>query len=119
MIAHGRALAKATLFGATNPQAALAIMKKVNPEEQVDEAFAKTYFDLALQVVKPRPAQNQYGWHDRDAWRRSMQNLMTPGVPERLEQEVDLNALLNNDLVTEYNNFDKDAVIKQAREYKG
>jgi NitT/TauT family transport system substrate-binding protein len=114
----GRAMAQATLFGATNPDAALAIMKRVNPEEQVDPAYAKTYFQAAVEINKPRQPTNQYGWQDPAAYQRSMDLLLTPGVPAGLAGKVDLNALIDNDLVAAYNNFDKEAVIKAAKEAK-
>jgi NitT/TauT family transport system substrate-binding protein len=114
----GRAIAQATLFGQTNPQAALAIMKKVNPEEQVDPAYAKAYFEAAVAIMKPRQPRNQYGWQDPAAYQRSMDLLLTPGNPSGLAGPVDLNKVINNDLVDAYNNFDKAAVINAAKEAK-
>jgi NitT/TauT family transport system substrate-binding protein len=114
----GRALAKATLFGQTNPKAALAIMKRVNPEEQTDAEYARTYFDAALQIMKPRAPQSQFGWQDPATWQRSMDLLLAPGIPSGLSDKVDIGALVSNDLVGAYNNFDHDAVTKQARDFK-
>lgn len=114
----GRAIAQGTLFGQTNPDAALAIMKRVNPEEQVDEAYAKAYFQAALEIMKPREANPQYGWHDVEAWRRSMQLMLTPGIPAGLTAEVNLDELVNNQLVPAYNQFDKAAVENAAKEAK-
>jgi NitT/TauT family transport system substrate-binding protein len=117
VIGHGRALAKAALFGATNPEAALEIMKTVNPEEQVDADYAKAYFDAAVEIMQPRQPENLYGWHDTGAWTRSMELLLAPDVPSGLANEVDVEALVNNDLVEAYNDFDHDAVIQQAEEW--
>lgn len=117
VVGQGRALAKATLFGETNPDAALAIMATVNPEEQADPEFAAAYFDAAIFVTTPRQPTNLFGWHDVAAWERSMNNLLAPDVPTALSGEVDLSVLINNDLVEEYNDFDHDAVIRQANEY--
>jgi NitT/TauT family transport system substrate-binding protein len=114
----GRALAQATLFGMTNPDAALAIMKKVNPEEQVDAEYAKTYFEAAVEIMKPRQPGNQFGAHDPTTWERSMQLLLTPGIPAGLTGEVDINAAVTNELVPAYNEFDHDAVVKAANDYK-
>jgi NitT/TauT family transport system substrate-binding protein len=114
----GRAIAQGTLFGQTNPDAALAIMKRINPEEQVDEAYAKAYFQAALDIMKPREANPQYGWHDVEAWRRSMQLMLTPGIPAGLTGEVNLDELVNNQLVPAYNQFDKAAVENAAKEAK-
>jgi NitT/TauT family transport system substrate-binding protein len=112
----GRAMAQATLFGQTNPDAALAIMKKVNPEEQTDAAYAKAYFQAALEIMKPRQPQNQYGWQDPAAYQRSMELLLTPGIPAGLSGEIDLNAVINNDLVNAFNDFDHEAVVQAAKE---
>ncbi len=114
----GRAIAQGTLFGQTNPDAALAIMKRVNPEEQVDEAYAKAYFDAAIAIMKPRQPQNQYGWQDPAAYQRSMDLLLTPGIPAGLTGKINLNDVVNNDLVEAFNNFDHAAVTTAAKEAK-
>jgi NitT/TauT family transport system substrate-binding protein len=112
----GRAMAQATLFGQTNPDAALAIMKKVNPEEQTDPAYAKAYFAAALDIMKPRQPQNQYGWQDPAAYQRSMDLLLTPGIPAGLTGKIDLNEVINNDLVNAFNDFDHEAVVEAAKQ---
>jgi NitT/TauT family transport system substrate-binding protein len=112
----GRAMAQGTLFGQTNPDAALAIMKKVNPEEQTDPAYAKAYFQAALDIMKPRQPQNQFGWQDPAAYQRSMDLLLTPGIPAGLTGKIDLNAVINNDLVGAYNDFDHEAVVQAAKQ---
>jgi NitT/TauT family transport system substrate-binding protein len=114
----GRAIAQGTLFGQTNPEAALAIMKKVNPEEQVDEAYAKAYFDAAVAITKPRQPNNQFGWQDPAAYQRSMDLLLTPGIPAGLTGKIALNEVVNNDLVDAFNNFDQAAVVNAAKEAK-
>jgi NitT/TauT family transport system substrate-binding protein len=114
----GRAMAQATLFGETNPDAALAIMKKVNPEEQVDAAYAKAYFTAAVEITKPRQPTNKFGWQDVAAYQRSEDLLLTPGNPSGLAGKVDLAKVINNDLVDAFNNFDHDAVVNAAKSAK-
>jgi NitT/TauT family transport system substrate-binding protein len=114
----GRAIAQGTLFGATNPDAALAIMKKVNPEEQVNADFAKAYFTAAVDIMKPRQPNNQYGWQDPAVYQRSMDLLLTPGIPAGLTGKIDLGKLVDNDLVGAYNQFDHDAVVNDAKNAK-
>jgi NitT/TauT family transport system substrate-binding protein len=111
----GRAIAQGTLFGQTNPQAALAIMKKVNPQEQVDAAYAKAYFDAAVTIMKPRQPNNQFGWQDPAVYQRSMDLLLTPGIPAGLTAKIDLGKFVNNDMVAAFNQFDHDAVVKAAQ----
>jgi ABC-type nitrate/sulfonate/bicarbonate transport system substrate-binding protein len=115
----GRAIAQGTVFGQTNPEAALALMKKVNPEEQVDAAYAKAYFDAAVEITKPRQPTNKFGWQDPAAYQRSMDLLLTPGNPSGLAGPVDLGKVVNNDLVDAYNNFDKAAVETAAKQATG
>lgn len=114
----GRALAKATLFAETNPDAAIAIMKKVAPAEHTDPAFTKTFFDAALVIMKPREP-GKYGLHDIAGWDR-LQNFMA--VPTEgatgMTTKVDVKQLITNELVDEMNKFDAEAVRKQARAYK-
>lgn len=117
VIGVGRALAKATLFGQTNPEAALGIMKKVNPEEQTDADFAKAYFTKSLDVMAPRDTTKGFGYQDPAAWQRSMDLLLAPNVPTGLSGPIDLNILLSNDLVAKYNEFDENAVMQEAKSY--
>jgi NitT/TauT family transport system substrate-binding protein len=114
----GRALAKATLFGETNPDAAMAILATVNPEEQTDPELAETYFNAALEITAPRPPDMLYGEVDEEAWARSMELLQSPDLPSGLPGPVDLEALINNDFVADYNDFDHDAVIEQANNWE-
>ena len=118
VVGLGRAMAKATLFAETNPDAAIAIMKKVAPQEHTDPAFTKTFFNAALVIMKPRQP-GKYGLHDVGGWDR-LQNFMA--VPTEgatgMTTKVDVKQLVTNELVDEMNRFDADAVRKQAREYR-
>jgi len=119
IIGFGRAMAKATLFAETNPDAAIAIMKKVAPQEQTDPAFTKTFFAAALGVMKPRQP-GKYGLQDVGGWER-LQDFMTApveGQPTGLQTKVNVNQLVTNELVEELNKFDVEAVRKQAMEYR-
>jgi NitT/TauT family transport system substrate-binding protein len=119
IIGFGRAMAKATLFAQTNPDAAIAIMKKVAPQEHTDTAFTKTFFSAALAVMKPRQS-GKYGLQDIAGWER-LQNFMAApveGQPLGLQTRVDVKELVTNELVEEFNAFDVEAVRKQAMEYK-
>src|SRR5947209_351592 len=118
VVGLGRAMAKATLFAETNPDAAIAIMKKVVPAEHTDPAFTKTFFNAALVIMKPRQP-GKYGLHDIGGWDR-LQNFMA--VPTEgatgMTTKVDVKQLVTNELVDEMNKFDAEAVRKQARDYK-
>src|SRR3989440_8765258 len=79
VVGLGRAMAKATLFAETNPDAAIAIMKKVAPQEHTDPAFTRTFFNAALVIMKPRQP-GKYGLSDIGGWDR-LQNFMAGAPP--------------------------------------
>src|SRR3989440_8285014 len=79
VVGLGRAMAKATLFAETNPDAAIAIMKKVAPQEHTDPAFTRTFFNAALVIMKPRQP-GKYGLSDIGGWDR-LQNFMAGSPP--------------------------------------
>ena len=119
VIGFGRAMAKATLFAETNPEAAIAIMKKAAPQEHTDPAFTRTFFNAALAIMKPR-RPGKYGLHDLGGWERLQDFMATPseGQATGLKTKVDVKQLVTNDLVDEFNRFDVEQVRKQAREYR-
>src|SRR5256712_13358469 len=79
VVGLGRAMAKATLFAETNPDPAIAILKKVAPAEHTDPAFTKTFFNAALVIMKPRQS-GKYGLSDIGGWDR-LQNFMAGSPP--------------------------------------
>src|SRR5262245_51647940 len=119
IIGFGRAMAKATLFAETNPDAAIAIMKKVAPQEHTDPAFTKTFFAAALEIMKPRPA-GKYALYAIGGWERLQDFIAAPeeSQPTGLQTKVDVRQLVTNELVEEFNKFDAEAVRKQAMEYR-
>lgn len=119
IVGFGRALAKATVFAETNPDAAIAIMKKAAPQEQTDAAFVRIFFAAALDAMKPREPR-KYGLSDIGGWERLQDIMATPvaGQATGIQTKVDVKQLVTNELVDEFNNFDLDAVRKQAKEYK-
>jgi NitT/TauT family transport system substrate-binding protein len=119
MIGLGRAMAKATLFAETNPEAAIAIMKKVAPQEHTDPAFTRTFFNAALAIMRPR-RPGKYGLSDLGSWERLQEFMATPSESQAtgLKTKVDVKQLVTNELVDEFNKFDAEAVRKQAREHR-
>jgi NitT/TauT family transport system substrate-binding protein len=113
----GRALAKATLFAETNPDAALAVLKTEVPEEFTNEAFAKQLLTDTLEYTRPIEG-GKYGEASMIAWENKMNSLLLPGADSGLSAAIDLTKLVTNELVEKYNDFDHEAVKKQAQEYK-
>ena len=118
VVGLGRAMAKATLFAETNPDAAIAIMKKVAPQEHTDPAYTKVFFNAALDIMKPRKP-GKYGLSDPGGWERLQEFMSIPTEGATgMTKKVDVRQLVTNELVDEMNNFDAEAVRRQAKAYK-
>jgi NitT/TauT family transport system substrate-binding protein len=113
----GRAMAKATLFAQTNPDAAVAVLQKVNPEGSTDLEQLKASMAVAIDAISPAEG-GQYGENDIGAWQTLMEGMLSPGSQSGLDQPVDVQALVDNSLVAEFNDFDHDAVKAQAEAYQ-
>jgi NitT/TauT family transport system substrate-binding protein len=122
-IGFARGIAKATLFGLTNPEAAVRIHWKLYPETKpqgVDEAKAlkdaihvfNSRFEL--QRVDHRD-DKRYGFASRGQWDTLKKIYTEQGVTKGT---VDSAQVYTDKLVGEINNFDKQAVIRAAREWK-
>jgi NitT/TauT family transport system substrate-binding protein len=123
LVAFARGVAKATLFGLTNPEAAVRIHWKLYPQTKpqgVDEAKALKeaihVFNsrFALQRVDNRD-DKRFGAATTAQWDKlekifKEQKVVQGGVPPA--------ELYTRALVDKINAFDHDAVIRQAREYK-
>ena len=123
LVGFARGVAKATLFGLTNPEAAVRIHWKLYPQtkpQSGDEAKllkeAIHVFDsrFELQRVDHRP-DKRYGIATLAQW-TTLQNIFKDqkivqgGVPPA--------DLYTDKLVDAINTFDHQAVIRQAKEYK-
>jgi NitT/TauT family transport system substrate-binding protein len=119
LVGFGRALGKATLFAQTNPDAAIAIMAKVAPQEHTDPAFARTFFLAALDIMQPRQP-GKYGLSDLGGWERLQDYMQTPSELQAtgLTTKVNIPDVVTNELVDEMNTFDAEAVRKQAADYR-
>jgi NitT/TauT family transport system substrate-binding protein len=116
MIGFGRALAKATVFAQANPDAALAVLKNVNPQEQTDPAIAKRAF-LSMLEGKGRPRQpGKYGSSDLGSWDRLQEFMAAPSEIQAtgLKGRVNVSEVVTNELVEDMNRFDVAAVEQQA-----
>jgi NitT/TauT family transport system substrate-binding protein len=112
-----RAMAKATLFAQTNPDAALDILRKTSPEgTQTD--YADTWMKLAVEYLTA-PSGEPYGEMDPAAWAELVKGMLIPGADSGLTKQIDVNSLVDNSLIQEVNDFDHEAVIKQAQDYSG
>jgi NitT/TauT family transport system substrate-binding protein len=114
-----RAIARATIFGLTNPEAAVKVNWDVFPESKpkgVEEAKA---LRDAVFVFKRRAAKwdpnlggdKRWGGMTAEEWKAYLTFL-------NLEGKVDLSKIYTTDLLDEVNRFDKGKVQEQARAYR-
>jgi NitT/TauT family transport system substrate-binding protein len=123
LIGFARGVAKATLFGVTNPEAAVRIHWKAYPQTRpqgVEEAKAmkealhvfKSRFDL--QRVDNRP-DKRYGIGAPEQWEKLKAIYKDQKLVEGTVPAADY---YTSALLAEINRFDQAAVIRQAKEYK-
>ena len=120
LIGMMRAVTKAILFTQTNPDAAIAIATKFAPEEFSDPKVVESGW-AAITKLKTMPASianDPRGTFIKESWDAYMKFLQQ-GTQEEgaLQGPVDLDKLLDSSMLVDINNFDKDAVVKQAKEY--
>jgi NitT/TauT family transport system substrate-binding protein len=114
LVVAGRGVAKATLFCQTNKDACNAIMRKQAPEHYTNEAVATGTLDVQLEMTKIGPG-NLWGAHSP----KEMQDYikLTLDTNPRM-QPFTANDLLVDDLIPAINQFDQEAVVRKAREYR-
>jgi NitT/TauT family transport system substrate-binding protein len=114
LVVAGRGVAKATLFCQTNKDACNAIMRKQAPEHYTNEAVAMGTLDSHLDMAKVGPG-NLYGAHSPEEMQEYIR--LTLETNPRL-QPFTAQDLLVDDLIPAMNQFDREAVIRRAREYR-
>lgn len=115
-----RGVAKAILFTEINPDAAIKIASKYAPEEFSDPAVVESGWEAItkLKTVPAAMADQPRGSFPKDSWTEYMEFLQQGSEEEgALQGPVDLDTLLDSSYLEEINDFDHEAVIKQAEEY--
>ena len=120
MVGMLRGVTKAILFTDTNPDAAQAIAAKYAPEEFSDPAVVASGWE-AITKLKTMPEAikgEPRGSFVKESW-MSYMKFLQQGTQEEgaLQGDVDMDELVNTSLLSEANDFDHDAVIKQAQAY--
>jgi NitT/TauT family transport system substrate-binding protein len=115
----GRASAKGTLFGLTNPEATVQIVMAAAPEQtDADLVAAQLAATLAQHEPNPPPATREnFGYIGREALQNTMDVLLSPGNPSGLEAPIDLDAFHTNEFVPAYNDYDQAAIITEAESW--
>jgi NitT/TauT family transport system substrate-binding protein len=115
----GRASAKGTLFGLTNPEATVKVIMAAAPEQtDADLVAAQLAATLAQHEPNPPPATREnLGYIGEQALKNTMDVLLAPGNPSGLEAPIDLAAFYTNDFVDAYNDYDQAAIIAAAQNW--
>lgn len=123
LVGFARGIAKATLFGLTNPEAAVRIHWKTYPQtkpqtgdeaKHLQEAMHVFNARFDLQRVDNRP-DKRFGFATPAQWQR-LQDLYKE--QKIVQGSVPAGDLYTDKLVDQINAFDHQAVIRQAREYR-
>jgi NitT/TauT family transport system substrate-binding protein len=123
LVGFARGIAKATLFGLTNPEAAVRIHWKLYPPTKpqgVDEANALKeaihVFDSRFQLQRvDNRADKRFGAATTAQWDRLKTIFKEQKVVQGTVPAADL---YTSAAIDQINSFDQQAVIRQAREYK-
>lgn len=121
LAAVGRAMAKATLFTVTNPEAAITLLWQGYPETKAADVDDATAMKRALSVLNARIERlqledgGQWGGFPEGAYAASVEFALGTGL---ITAEIDPDTLFSNDFVEFYNDFDAAAVTAQADEAK-
>jgi ABC-type nitrate/sulfonate/bicarbonate transport systems, periplasmic components len=119
----GRAMAKATLFTATNPEAALRIMYEAYPDtliagSSIDEQLKVDLVALTARIALLTAGDPQstatWGAYDTSALEAWGTFALNAGI---IDSPVDTVAAAPNTFVSAYNDFDAEAVIAEAENW--
>jgi NitT/TauT family transport system substrate-binding protein len=123
-----RAMAKSTLFAHTNLGQALNIHWALYPDSKpagksLDESRKEIEIILGQRknnwIRWPDDPDQRWGASTADEWKTMIAiSAKSTNNPQLAQQIGDVGNVFSNDLVEEINNFDKAAVIKQAREFR-
>ena len=124
LVKFARAVTKGRVFGEANPEAANAILAKIAPEIYENETLATEIWDTTVNAIQPPPSQpidpaTELGKNLLPLW-ESYVSFVSQGTAEEgaLPGPVDLSQVVNNDRIADINDFDRDAITKQAQEYQ-
>jgi NitT/TauT family transport system substrate-binding protein len=107
-----RAWAKAQYVGVERPEIVEQIVREEIPEEWRNEAVAEAALANAVDLFTP--AGETVGEIRPDVWENAQQLLLDTGV---IDEGIDIETVLNDELVEEVNDWDRDEVIAQAEQW--
>lgn len=118
VVGIGRAHAKAAEFSFANPEATMAILQELVPDQITDpEGLDMTFLELQMSIDEPPAEVNgQWGAAAPGVIAAYMEFLLEQG---ELNEEVNPEEVYTDEFVEEFNDFDKDAIRQEAADYDG
>ncbi len=111
-----RAYAKGILFCKENPLAAADIVCKQFPSLNLTAEEALPAIEGLVNITNDKHTEQYgYGWHDEYEWQLNEDASLATDI---ITKDVDVTTLYTNELVEQFNDFDHDAVKKDATSYK-
>ncbi|WP_316393617.1 ABC transporter substrate-binding protein [Bradyrhizobium sp. 33ap4] len=121
LIGFARAVSKAIDFTNANPAAAVLITWKVYPESRPREPDAQTALAQGLKILAVRSpgwtsakTDGKNGLFVEEDWKNLSNFLLAGG---QIARPVPTSRMYTNDLIGEINNYDRNAIIRQAKEF--
>ena len=122
-IAFARGMAKATLFGVTNPEAAVKIHWKAYPQTRPQTGDEPKLLKEAIHVFNARfetqrvdtRSDKRYGMSTLEQWEKVKGIYKAQGLIQGTFEAKDV---FTNQFIDEINRWDQAAVIRQAKEYR-
>lgn len=116
-----KGVAKATVFAAANPEAAVRIHWKVYPESRPrgvgeDEALRRSLMQVKARLHNVRDVEGLIGNSTARQIATYQDLLLTGGV---IRKPVEPSRIWDGSLIKDVNDFDRAAIVHQAREWKG
>jgi NitT/TauT family transport system substrate-binding protein len=112
-----RAWTKAQYVGQVNREVVEQIARKQVPAEWRNEASGEAALDLAIDLMKSDDPE-RIGDVRADVWTTAQDFLVSAGVIEE-DQKIDINEALDDSLIQEINDWDREEVERVAEEYSG
>jgi len=115
-----RAIAKAVVFGNANSEAVFSIQRKVFPPELESMEFARLLLETSLQTMageEKLDPDSEFCRMPVEGWEELMNQLVVPGDPGAIQEKFDVGPYVDNSLVDQINDFDRQEVIDKAETF--
>lgn len=100
-VQFSRAIAKATDFSINNYDEVFNIMKKVFPEQYMDEDIANLFLETFIGLSTPIEPEKGYGYIYTDSWQLNVDQFKG----DVIKNDINLDDYLDSSLLEEINNF--------------